>query len=50
MVEIIKDQLFDYLRQLLDNSLLRELQAVIIEILTNKGEIKNTDLKIETRR
>lgn len=52
MVEIIKDQLFDYLRQLLDNSLLRELQAVIIEILTNKGEIKkyrfeNRDQAIE---
>lgn len=52
MVDLIKDQLFDCLRQLLDNTLLRELQAVIIEILTNKGEIKkyrfeNRDQAIE---
>lgn len=52
MVEVIKEQLYDCLKKLLDDSQLRELVAVVVEIITNKGEIKkyrfdNRSLAIE---
>lgn len=40
MVNLIKEPLCNFLKDLLDDSKTRELKAVAIEILTSKGEIK----------
>lgn len=40
MVDLIKNKLYDFLKDLLDDSKTRELKAIAIEILTSKGEVK----------